>query len=236
MNTYNPRYMHLSQPNPGRAAAIAILAALAVNLGLLIFIDRLKTTDIQTTTKYHVRKINFAKPQPKLLKPPEPKKERPKKLRKTKPKVVKRKTVRKPLIISPMNINPLPMRLDIRLRALGNLNAIVPIAPSIGIADNDEPTVYELDTVDRPPEAVLRILPRYPVSAKKLGLEGWVAIEFIVDENGDVTSASVIDSSSRRFHQSALTAVRNWRFKPAIKNEQKVAVLCRQKLKFTLNN
>ena len=71
-------------------------------------------------------------------------------------------------------------------------------------------------------------------SAKRMGIEGWVNVEFTVDDDGEILDVEIVDSSSQRFHQSAISAVYNWRFKPAIRDNEKVAVICRQRLKFEL--
>jgi protein TonB len=76
--------------------------------------------------------------------------------------------------------------------------------------------------------------PRYPAKAKASSIEGFVLLEFIVDQNGDVESVVVKDSSHSLFEAAAVDAVRNWVFTPGEKDGRKVRTRCRQKIPFTI--
>jgi protein TonB len=52
--------------------------------------------------------------------------------------------------------------------------------------------------------------------ARKAGLSGTVTVEAVIDEQGDVVDARVIEGLSMGLDQKALDAVRTWKFKPAI--------------------
>lgn len=58
--------------------------------------------------------------------------------------------------------------------------------------------------------------PEYPVKAARDGKEGWVDVEFTIDNTGKVIGAHPIRTSknSKLFNKSALRAVRQWRFDP----------------------
>ena len=51
--------------------------------------------------------------------------------------------------------------------------------------------------------------PRYPAKAKANGIEGFVLAEFIVDQNGDVESVVVKDSSHSFFEPPTVDAICN---------------------------
>jgi serine/threonine-protein kinase len=63
------------------------------------------------------------------------------------------------------------------------------------------------------------IAPKYPRSAIRRNLSGWVDVVFIVTINGDVRDVSVTGSDpGDTFVNSATKAVENWEFEPVIEN------------------
>jgi len=73
--------------------------------------------------------------------------------------------------------------------------------------------------------------PEYPRAAAQREKEGWVQVEFVVTEKGDVRSARVLDSSSELFERNALAAVSNWKFEAVMQDGRPVPV--RAAVKFT---
>lgn len=65
----------------------------------------------------------------------------------------------------------------------------------------------------QPPILITKVAPIYPLSAKTSGLEGVVIIHALVDKEGRVKSADVLDGDPL-LAQAALHAVRQWRYKP----------------------
>lgn len=62
---------------------------------------------------------------------------------------------------------------------------------------------------------IVRIEPRYPRDALLRGLEGWVQVEFTINEDGRVSDAVVVAAEPRRvFDRSAIQAILRWKFKP----------------------
>ncbi|TKB45924.1 TonB family protein [Thalassotalea mangrovi] len=60
-----------------------------------------------------------------------------------------------------------------------------------------------------------RVEPLYPSEAVRRNLEGWVQVEFQVDEQGFVVEPSVIASSDKKyFIQESLDAIKQWRYAP----------------------
>jgi protein TonB len=88
------------------------------------------------------------------------------------------------------------------------------------------------------PSPVKRESPAYPRGAQKRGIEGWVLLEYTVDENGDVTSPRVIDSSPPGvFDSAALEALMEWKYAPAKMGATAVATPgLRIKLTFALRS
>jgi len=90
---------------------------------------------------------------------------------------------------------------------------------------------FELaDTDARPIE---RVEPRYPRSAQRKSLEGWVDVSFVVQPDGTVTDPIVEDSSRIRvFEESALIAISKWKYKPATRNGKPI-LQCKTKMRFS---
>ena len=71
---------------------------------------------------------------------------------------------------------------------------------------------------------IVRIEPQYPRKAAMRGLEGWVVLEFDINEKGGVSNVKVLDTSTRRvFEKAAKNALRKWRFKPKVIDGKAVA-------------
>lgn len=64
---------------------------------------------------------------------------------------------------------------------------------------------------------LIRKEPIYPPNAGRLGREGYVIVEFDLDEFGRVVDPRVFESEGdKRFEKSALNAVKKWRYRPQI--------------------
>ena len=75
--------------------------------------------------------------------------------------------------------------------------------------------------------------PVYPAALRLEGVSGIVSISVSIDEKGDVASTAVSKSSNPAFDQAALDAVARWKFKPAKKSGQPVAVTVVLPIRFT---
>ena len=63
------------------------------------------------------------------------------------------------------------------------------------------------------------VAPRYPRSAQRRGVSGWVDVVFTVDIDGSVAEIDVINSDpGTTFVDAATNAVENWEFEPVIEN------------------
>lgn len=85
------------------------------------------------------------------------------------------------------------------------------------------------------PEATYKENPRYPESAKEEGVSGVVVLDTVIDRTGTVDDVSVLRDPDPRLSAAAVSAVRNWRFKPALSADGKTVDVCYVlTLKFTL--
>ena len=84
------------------------------------------------------------------------------------------------------------------------------------------------------PVAIKRIDPQYTEVARSARMEGVVIIEAIIDTNGRVTDARVLKSLGMGLDDSALDAVKRWRFTPGKLNGQPVPVIYNLTVNFRL--
>jgi TonB family protein len=65
--------------------------------------------------------------------------------------------------------------------------------------------------------------PEFPPAARQKGVEGWVDLEFTVRKDGSLGNVTVTGAQPAGvFEQSALDAVRRWRYQPVLENGQPV--------------
>jgi TonB family protein len=69
------------------------------------------------------------------------------------------------------------------------------------------------DTVD-PPRIKKMVDPVYPKEAEEKELEGYVVLNVRTDTEGNVKKIMILKSSDEIFHQSAIDAVKQWKYEP----------------------
>lgn len=80
-----------------------------------------------------------------------------------------------------------------------------------------------------------RVEPAYPPEAKRTRRQGWVDVTFIVQPDGSVAGASVLDAEPKYvFDRAALSAVSHWQFNPGLQDGKPVAAQVRQRIEFRL--
>jgi periplasmic protein TonB len=96
--------------------------------------------------------------------------------------------------------------------------------------------VMTADLVDVPPRAIAQGAFRYPPSAKKNGIRGYVVLSILVSEKGAVDQVQVLESSpSGVFDAAALQGIRSWQFEPAKYKGDVVRVWAKQRIRFDLS-
>lgn len=78
--------------------------------------------------------------------------------------------------------------------------------------------------------------PEYPPIARRLRAEGVVVVSVLVDENGAVTDARVVQRAARDvgFEEAALEAARSARYQPATKGGVRVKMWKTLRIPFRL--
>ena len=69
---------------------------------------------------------------------------------------------------------------------------------------------------DTAPVALTPIKPDYPIEAELIGLTGVVILQVFIDKKGDVLAMEVLKGHHELLNESAMVAVRETKFKPAI--------------------
>jgi len=90
-----------------------------------------------------------------------------------------------------------------------------------------KPGVYKASETDTAPFIIESTRPEFPVSAKRMGIkEGKIVLKFVVDKNGKAKNIEVESSTHDEiFEESAVKALKKWRFAPGEKNGEKVSTL-----------
>jgi TonB family protein len=95
----------------------------------------------------------------------------------------------------------------------------------------------EFVVFDTPPELLEAPGPRYPEKALKAGIQGAVWVKVLVDKEGIVRDAIIVKESGVNggFEESALEAAKKRKYRPALQNQQPVAVWIAYKVVFSLD-
>jgi protein TonB len=104
--------------------------------------------------------------------------------------------------VQPLQMDPIPFRIEMNPRLMGG--------PKLSLKP-----FYEAGELDHPPRPLVKMPPVYPYKAKRLEIEGFVKIKFLVDEEGTVSRVSILDSSPKGvFEESVLQILPSWKFSP----------------------
>jgi TonB family protein len=76
--------------------------------------------------------------------------------------------------------------------------------------------------------------PEYPEAMRKEGISGLVVLEAVIDDTGRVRALEVLKSADPAFSASAMLAVEQWTFEPAIYDGAPVSVRYNLTVRFNL--
>ncbi|HBN08183.1 MAG TPA: hypothetical protein DD435_05920 [Cyanobacteria bacterium UBA8530] len=102
------------------------------------------------------------------------------------------------------------------------------------IEKEDNQRFWPTGECDSPPVPETSIQPVYPDFAKTGGITGKVVLEIDIDAAGRVVEVRVLKSAHSSLSEAAMSAVRHARFKPAVKDGERVAVTMRFPFTFSL--
>lgn len=80
-----------------------------------------------------------------------------------------------------------------------------------------KPKIYPLGELDAIPTAIYKVMPVYPRSLIKTGIQADAKLEFFLDKEGMVQLPRILTASKPEFGWAAATAVKRWLFEPPMK-------------------
>ena len=86
----------------------------------------------------------------------------------------------------------------------------------------------------RPPNRITNVNPVYPDIAKQARVQGIVILEAIIDPQGNVTNVRVLRSIPL-LDQSAIEAVKQWKYEPTLLNGVPVPIVMTVTVNFALS-
>jgi len=86
-----------------------------------------------------------------------------------------------------------------------------------------------------PPVPVRTVAPKFPEEMRRNGSAGLVTVSCLIDEKGNVTEPKVIKATNEAFAEPAVEALRKWKFKPAKKDGEAVAIRVNIPVQFTVD-
>lgn len=96
--------------------------------------------------------------------------------------------------------------------------------------------LFGVGDLDQPLITLTRMPPIYPLGAKRRGIEGWVTVRFIVNEQGSVEQTTIVEAQPPDiFNDSVLRCVSGWRFQPGTVEGHPVRVWAETTIHFTLD-
>jgi TonB family protein len=82
--------------------------------------------------------------------------------------------------------------------------------------------IFDLSDLDRAPEAIVRPPPVYPQALVHDAYKATVVVEFVIELDGRVKTAFVVESTHASFDAAAIAGVEKWKYRPGIRQGRKV--------------
>lgn len=132
-------------------------------------------------------------------------------------------------LVQPLDLRP-PVKADLGAPNL----AVVPVNIAHGPRSDGGglKNIFDLSQLDRVPDPVSQVPPRFPPALKHDFNYAEVLVEFIVDTDGNVRAATVVTSTNSGFDRAAVDGVSKWRFRPGMKAGHRVNTRMRVPIRF----
>jgi protein TonB len=85
------------------------------------------------------------------------------------------------------------------------------------------------------PRVIYRVDPKYPETARRMRLQGFVMVRCVIDRTGGIRNLEVVSASHPAFAAPAIEALRQWRFTPGLVKGLPSDTEFVLKVNFTLN-
>lgn len=209
----------------------SVLAAVGINLVFFLFMphlmnkvpSELKIEKIIPTV--HITRCDEPEPDNEPKERPEPEKPKPE------PRPMKKDIARKPV----KQKLSLPFVLNPRLPSGPNTLDLPPMETTPQIQDPTLPDVFSQGDLDGPLSVRVRTPPVYPYHAKRRGIEGWIKVAFVVNNQGNVEEVTIVDAKPEGiFEKSVRRCVRRWKFRPGTVGGEPVRTKAQTTIRFRL--
>nr|WP_214649689.1 energy transducer TonB [Vibrio anguillarum]CAD43041.1 TonB protein [Vibrio anguillarum serovar O1] len=211
--------------------------SLAIHAAILFVDDESKVFAMPAGNQSTSVSINFvAQPQAQVVQeqatktpPPEKRANKPKPAKKEPQKVVQKKSLSKPVKDKPAPKIPTksaqvqtPVK-EAVTSSVENENS-AESTPKTAAAPSSSGATNQPKLVDAPSFVTRPAPPVYPRLAQKRGIEGVAMYEVWLDENGRQIKQVLLSSSGAALlDESALNAIKQWKFSPQVVNGEKIA-------------
>jgi protein TonB len=106
----------------------------------------------------------------------------------------------------------------------------------VGRQRSDDSFIFDSGDLDQAPQALARVAPEYPYAARERGIEGYVAVKFLVREDGSVGNVNVLKAKPQgQFEEEVRRILPKWRFQPGSIGGEAVASWVVTTIRFDLN-
>ena len=96
--------------------------------------------------------------------------------------------------------------------------------------------IMDESSVDSAPRVISRTSFTFPRNAIKKGVNGYVLLNLLINESGEIEAAKVLEAKPKGvFEAAALRGIQGWRFAPARYNGNPVKVWAKQRVRFDAN-
>jgi periplasmic protein TonB len=127
----------------------------------------------------------------------------------------------------------LPFEINPRLPSGPQTLALPALDP--GAVDASGLDAFAAGDLDSPLTVLVRVPPVYPLRAKHRGVQGWVRVRFVVNEEGGVDDVTVVESQPPGvFDRNVIRCVSGWRFKPGTVDGMPVKAWAETTIRFKL--
>lgn len=211
--------------------AKGIILAVLANIVILISLTQLIKAEAEKNEQLILTNVTIAKFRPKPPPPereeeeePEPEKKEPEK------------------IIQPMEDQIFSENIDMDLdmpefevnsRIEGSGFAVPKMKGNPAFTDYNR--LINFEKLDKIPVPRFKRNPIYPYRAKRMGIEGFVDVSFVVDEKGGVSDIKILKAVPKGiFEKNVIDAVSSWRYAPGELMGRNVKTLVKTQVKFQL--
>lgn len=137
---------------------------------------------------------------------------------------------------SALPVQPSPMNLKVNL-SVGKVPAPGADRPATVQKPGTGQVRFGVNEVDQKPVSIAALKPHYPYRARRMGIEGYVTVQFLVDREGNTREVTIVDAEPEGvFEKSVHKTVPKWRFKPGKKAGRSVETWVEMTIRFGMED